>query len=209
MKRIAVCFFLLSSLVPASAAFGQNEAQTTRLLSGDHPPYTLKLKDLNATWLVMRLATANSGVSFLTGMLGGGAGQETPIYYSRGQTLNLVGETFLVAYSHDKAGLSLMEMALQSAKSGGNKEPEFAKLAAQNKLTAESSLSLSLINVKTLATLSGFRPFDVNQEIAESAKGAGGLLQLIADQTAKEKQAAKPILARPAPPKRAAPPRKL
>ena len=244
MKRTAVCLFLLSSLVPAAAGFGQT-IEAPRIFGGDHPPYALKLKDLNASWLALRLAMVNApksapagenplaqlmglgamgggngkdkgealgemlGMSLFSGMLGGGGVQETPVYYTQGQTLNLAGEMFLVVYSQNKTGLNLMEMALQSAKSGEDKEPDFAKLAAESKLGPESSLSLSLINVKTIATLSGLRPFDMNQEIVESAKGAGGLLQLIADQTAKEKQAAKTIPARPAPPKRAASPRKL
>lgn len=72
-------------------------------------------------------------------------------------------------------------------------------------LPRRSSLSLSLINVKMIATLSGFRRFEINREIAESAKGPGGLLQLIADEEAKEKQpAAKTVRPQPIPGKKPA-----
>lgn len=252
MKRVFACggALLFALLAPAVATFGQNEG-AARLLPADHPPYSLKLKDLSANWLSLRVSAVNApksapdnalsqlaslgtlsdsgnknksdaagamlGMSLLSGMFGSGTGTpesgEPPVYYTQGQTVNLAGETFLVAYRHEKPGFNLMQFALEAAKSGGDKEPDFAKMAAENKLTAESSLSLSLINVKMIAALSGFRPFDMNQEIAESAKGAGGLLQLIADETAKEKQAVKPISPmpispKPAPRKPAAAPRK-
>ncbi len=236
MKRVfaPACALLITLLAPAAATFGQNEG-AARLLSADHPPYTLQLKDLSANWLSLRISAMNApkpapdnslsqlaslgalsdggtknkgdaagamlGMSLLSGMFGGGAGTsdsgEAPVYYTQGQTVTLAGETFLVAYRHEKPGLNLIQFALEAAKGGEDKEPDFAKMAAENKLTAESSLSLSLVNVKMIAALSGFRPFDMNQEIAESAKGAGGLLQLIANETAKEK-AAPPARLKPA-----------
>jgi hypothetical protein len=149
-------------------------------------------------------ASALIGMSMLGGLFGGmgpgsDGGGEATTYYTRGQTVTFGGETFLVAYSHQKQPVNLMQMALESEKNG-NKEPDFAKLAAANKLTAESPLALSLVNVRAVALLSNVRAFDLNGEIAESAKAGGGLMDLIASEMAKE-QAAKPIAGAPKPPR--------
>jgi hypothetical protein len=140
-------------------------------------------------------ASAMLGMSLLSGLFGGGGESEKPVYYTKGQTVTVGSEMFLLAYRYQKPAVNLVQLATEADKSG--KDPDINKAAADGKLTPDSSLTLSLINIKAITTLTNIRPFDMDQEIAESAQGGGGLLDLIAQQQAKEAQEAKQ---KPAPP---------
>lgn len=135
------------------------------------------------------VAAAAIGMMLLSGLFGGGG--EEPVYYTKGQTLSVAGETFLVAYRVKKSSLNLMEMFAQSAMEGG-KEPDPTRMLP-GKLSAESPLVISLLNFKTIGSISDIRPFDLNKEIVESAK-SGGWMELIAQEAAKQekKEAEKP-----------------
>jgi hypothetical protein len=131
-------------------------------------------------------AAAMIGMSLLGGLFGGGGESAAPVYYTKGQTLAVGGETFLVAYRYKKPEMNFLQMAMEADKAEkGGKEPDFAKMASDGKLNPESSLRLSLINVRAISSLNDIRPFDLNQEIAEGA-GSGGLMEFIAEQAAKE-----------------------
>ncbi len=135
-------------------------------------------------------AGAMLGMSLLGGLFGGGADSKTPSQYTKGQTVDLGGEKFLVAYQLKAEKPNLMQLALESEKQGG-KEPDFSKLADSSKISGESAVELYLINMKSIGSLSGIRAFDLAAEIAESQK-AGGLMDLMALGAAKEKATAKP-----------------
>src|SRR5947209_15015361 len=140
-------------------------------------------------------AAAMLGLSFFSSLFGGGESKE-PVYYTKGQTVTVGSESFLLAYRFEKPEMNLMQLAAESEKSG--KDPDFSKVASDNKLTPETALTISLVNVKSITTLNSIRPFDMAQEIADSAKGGGGLMDLIAQEQAKEpaketKPGAKPI----------------
>jgi hypothetical protein len=136
-------------------------------------------------------ASAMLGMAFMSALFGGGSGDsQKPVYYTQGRTVTVGGETFLVAYRYQKPPVNLMQLAMQADKAG--KDPDASKTAADGKLTPESPLTLSLINVKTITTLADIRPFDMAQEMAESANAGGGLMDLIAQQAAQEAQQAKP-----------------
>lgn len=148
-------------------------------------------------------ASAMLGMSLLGGLFGGGSQSAEPIYYTKGQTVTVGSETFLLAYRYQKPAVNLMQLAAQADQSG--KEPDRSKMADAGKLAPESPLSLSLINVRAITSLTNIRPFDMDQEIAESAQSGGGLLDMIAQQQAKESEAAKQ---KATPAGGAAPPRK-
>ena len=147
-------------------------------------------------------AAAMIGMSFMSNLFGGGGGgggPKEPVYFTKGQTVSVGGETFLVAYRHQKPETNLMQMAMEAEKAG--RDPDFAKLAAGQKLAPDSALAMTLINVRAITTVSDIRAFDMNREIAESAQSSGGLFEMIAAEAAKEIQspAAKPAAAqRPA-----------
>ncbi len=134
-------------------------------------------------------AAAMLGMSFFSALFGGGGESQKPVYYTKGQTVTVGGETFLLAYRYQKPAVNFMQLAMESDKTG--KDPDAGKMAAAGKLTPDSALTLSLINVKTITTLADIRPFDIDQEIAESASTGGGLMDLIAQQAAQEAQQAK------------------
>jgi len=130
--------------------------------------------------------SGGDAASALIGMsLFGGDGGKEPVYYTNGRTVSLGGETFLVAYRHRKPEMNLMQMAMESGKSGS--EPDFAKMASEGKLTPESLLSVTLINARAIGTVSDIRPFHMEQEIAESAR-SGGLMGMILAEAAKEEK---------------------
>ena len=152
-------------------------------------------------------AAAMMGLSLLGGMFGGGGESEAASYYTQGKTVNMGGETFLVVYQFKKPELNLGQLMFASAKNGG-KEPDLAALAAQSKLGPESSLSMSLINFKSINTLKDVRPFDMNREI-EEANRESNVMDLIAASEkekpappAPPKPATKPAPAKPAPRRR-------
>lgn len=134
------------------------------------------------------------GMSMLGGLFGGG--DKEPVYYTLGQTVTIGGETFLVAYQREQTAPNFMQMAMEA--SAGGKEPDMTKLASQNKLTADSPLSLALINMKSVSTLSKIRPFNMAQEIAESEKAGNGLMDLIMQPAVKAAEPAKPVVTAPA-----------
>jgi hypothetical protein len=114
------------------------------------------------------------GMSMLGGLMGGG---QQPVYYTQGRVTTAGGEVFLVAYKYDKPQVNYMQLAMDAQASG--KEPDPMKLLLAGKMTGDSTLSLALINVKTIGTVSGIRPFDMAQEIAESEKAGGGLMEML------------------------------
>ncbi len=114
------------------------------------------------------------GMAFLSMLFGGGGGSSAPVFYTKGQTVTLSGETFLVAYQAPKTGINFMQLMMQSQMNGG-KEPDLSKLAG-GKITGDSALSLSLLNIKHITALSDIRPFDLQKEIDESGSAGSSLL---------------------------------
>lgn len=225
MKRLALGAALVVLTVPA---VGQ-ATSLQDVVSGKDAPLTLHLKDLGSDWKRVAIATQGStggmgdlmsqimplammggsgpkskddmmGMAFMSSMFGGGnTGQ--PIYYTKGQTSAIGGETFLIAYKLEKPQVDFMQLIMESEKNGG-KEPDMAKLMTGSKVTADSALSLSLVNVKSISTMSGIRAFDLAQELAESAKGPGGLLEMMMNHSALEAKTpatATPELSAPTP----------
>jgi hypothetical protein len=203
LKTVAAGVALLALTVPAFAQGGSLQD----VVAGKDAPLTLHLKDLNSDWKRLTIATAGSGggmgdlmsqimplammggggpkgkddmmgMAFFSSLFGGGGGASQPVYYTKGQTTAVGGETFLIAYKYDKPEINFMQLVAESEKNGG-KEPDFAKMMAGSKLTPDSPLSLSLLNVRSINTMSGIRAFDMGQEIADSAKGPGGLLEML------------------------------
>jgi hypothetical protein len=238
LKRLALGGALIVLALPAlGQATGLQD-----IVAGKDAPLALHLKDLNADWMRMTISTAGSaggmgdlmsqimplammggngpkgkddmmGMAFLSSMFGGGGGGSQPVYYTKGQTTAIGGETFLIAYKYDKPEPNFMQMVMESEKNGG-KEPDFAKLSAAGKLTPDSALSLSLLNVRSINTMSGIRAFDMNQEIVDSAKGPGGMMDMLMGMTKaspvqERGETATPVLTAPtAPPAKARTPAK-
>ena len=112
----------------------------SEILTGKTVPNTVKIRDLNPEWRALSTSgqfefgnTIQMMVSSFTG------GAFSPSYYTKGQTIAVAGETYMVAYS------------LQE-------QPE--------KITGETTLGLSLLNIKTIGSLNNIRSFNLVTETA-------------------------------------------
>ena len=113
------------------------EPSLANVLSGNSVPTSIELKKLTPEWRAM---STNGQFEFgnfqaFIGIFGGGALATT--YYTKGQTVSIGSETYIVAYSL----LSIVE-----------------------KVTPETLLNLSLLNLKTIGTMSNIRAFETVSE---------------------------------------------
>jgi hypothetical protein len=109
------------------------EPSLASVLSGNSVPTSIELKKLTPEWRAM---STNGQFEFgnfqaFVGIFGGGVFATT--YYTKGQTVSIGSETYIVAYSL----LSLVET-----------------------VAPETPLNLSLLNLKTIGTMSNIRSFD-------------------------------------------------
>jgi hypothetical protein len=107
------------------------------VFSGSIVPTSVRLRDLTPDW---RCMATNGAVEFgnLQSVLNTSAGGSfAASYYTRGQTITVGSETYIVAYS---------------------------LLTVVDKITPDTPLSLSLLNLRTVGSLSNIRNFDVAKE---------------------------------------------
>jgi hypothetical protein len=124
------------------------EPSLTSILSGNNIPTVVKLKELTPEWRVMstngQLEIGN--LQAFVGLWGGGAFATN--YYTKGQTVAIGAETYIVAYS-------LLSLA--------------------DKVSPEMPLSLSLLNLKTIGSMSNIRAFEPIAETKLLEKQLAGL----------------------------------
>jgi len=120
------------------------------------------------------------GMLFLSSLLGG-QNDSADVFYTRGQTRVIGGETFLVAYHLPSQAPDLAKLIAQSQQSGGP-PPDLSQMLAP-KRTAEDALTLALLNLKTIGSLSDIRPFDLSQELAESDNSLASTLMPVFQQS--------------------------
>jgi hypothetical protein len=113
------------------------DAGLSNIFSGNKIPTSIKLKELNPEWRGMSTngPVEIGNLQMLVNTSAGGSFSAT--YYTKGQTVTIGSETYIVAYSL----LSVVE-----------------------KVTPDLPLNLSLLNLKTVGSLSNIRPFDVAKE---------------------------------------------
>jgi prepilin-type processing-associated H-X9-DG protein len=156
MTRITMVSLLLLAI--CSGAWAGGPAQSTdyaALLSGDSIPLTLKLSDLDGSWRRFKV-TGDQEPDAIYAAMYGVAGA---VYYSKGQTVSVTRETYLVAYGLQA---KMPTYATTIMRRGAPPEPE--------KLTAASPVALCLLNVRTMGNLADIRPFDRDAEIAAYLK---------------------------------------
>lgn len=163
MRKVMV---VLAVLAAAALACGQpaaadDDVTLKDVLSGNVYPLSLALKDLDSSWRRVN-AGGQSDMGGLTQMftslvsaMGGTAG-----FYTKGETVKLSGETYIIAY-RPKA------KPLEFSMSGRGQPPK------PEKLTPDTPLLLSLLSLRTAGSLTDIdiRLFDMEEEIAASAAG--------------------------------------
>jgi hypothetical protein len=195
-RRAATCWprlawAVLLLILPAICQ-GSDLAQ---LLSGKAFPLAMKLKDLNGDWRRVTLRgngsiTGNMSVNVsgnsesavsqnnLTGSLGGGQ-----TYVTQGRTASANEQTYLIAYHLPLAGLDL-SILLQAI--AAKTPPEAAAL------TPESTLGLSLLNVRAIGSLEDVSPFDLKRELSQSENAIKALTALLKSSEGSQKKENKP-----------------
>ncbi|MHB0938116.1 MAG: hypothetical protein ACYC6A_17130 [Armatimonadota bacterium] len=139
------------------AAAGENTPVTfVDLIGGKTLPLSLKLKELNGEW--RRFTTsgaANSMETFF--MLAATNGQGLPgpsVFYTKGQTVTLNTETFLIAYQQEAKPFDLQQVM------------ERHELPQPQPLTPETTLNLALLNLRNAGNILDIRPFKLEDELA-------------------------------------------
>jgi hypothetical protein len=136
-------------------------------------PHTIKLKELTPEW--RRIQVTGEGVLGMGGMLKpmmqslgsmfGGSDLAEAIY-TRGATVRIGGEEFLVGYRLPVAGIDFAAIMAMGQGGGAPTEPPKPK-----PVTPDSDLSLVLVNLRAIAAISDIRPFDLAEAMKPSSSG--------------------------------------
>lgn len=119
------------------------EISLTNVLNGTAVPTSIRLREIPADWRgfgINGITELGNLQTVISSFGGGGFGAS---YYTKGQSLSIGSETYIVAYS---------------------------LLGVIDTITPDTSLSLSLLNLKTIGSLSNIRTFDVAKETKILAK---------------------------------------
>jgi hypothetical protein len=157
-----VAGFALLAALPAQSGEGGGERRRggdlEAALSGRPYPLTLKLRELTPEWRRFTLGEDGGMAGYMQAMMSLYSGSGGTRYYTRGQIATIGGESYMVVYRTQSKPVNFMQLMQQ----GPNAAPP-----APEKLTPETTLSLSLLNVRTTNSLNEIRPFNMEQEMAE------------------------------------------
>jgi hypothetical protein len=184
------------SLLPAGGPAPTRVVETTivDLLAGSAVPLTMKLRELTPEWrrmtvtgeAMLGMGGAMQSVMQSVGSLFGG-GKLADAIYTRGATLRMGSEWFLIGYRLPAGGGmdfgSLIGAAMTAGMRGVGGAGAAPKHPEANPITAETDLSLVLVNVKSIAAIGDIRAFDLNEAIQSQA---GGLMDMIMREAMKE-----------------------
>jgi hypothetical protein len=123
------------------------------VLSGRVVPLSMKLKDFDRSW--RRFVAGGAETDTMAQLYGPMMGGATAVY-TKGDTVVLAGETFLIAYRPQVKGQGIYAMIT------GRRRTE-----EEEGVSGETTASLCLLNVRNLTGMTDIRPFDLQAEIAE------------------------------------------
>ncbi len=189
----ALSAFVLGISLPVHAqnATGAREPLNFSQLSMQSvAPARLQLKNLNTGWQRMTVQSGeNDPYAALYGGMRGAMFQDVleqagvGVYFTRGQSVSLGGETFLVAYRIDN---NMSAQDVQNLFRGVGGHGNDGPAPGPRKFSPDTTLLLSLLNLRTIGSLENVRPFDAKREIMgpadvieasnENLQSLGGLL---------------------------------
>lgn len=148
-------FLVLLPLAAVLPARAQNTgASLARVLSGSSAPLSIKAKDLTPAWRQFVVGSPENAV--LQAMVGGG-NVPPSVFYTKGFTVSMGGETYLITYrAQPKPG---PQTRFRPGR-GPGEDP-----TATPPLPPDTTLSLSLLNLRTAGSLNDVRPFDPERDI--------------------------------------------
>ena len=155
----------IALLALSQFASAQSTPSLTDSIAGKNIPLTYRLKDLDETWRRVSVSGAESAnaASIYRAMYGGsGSGSA---YFTKGQTITVSGETYLIAYSLRAKSMDMAKIQALMMRGGQPSEPD--------KPTVDAALSLSLLNLRTAGSLMDIRPFNLDYEITGTDSSTG------------------------------------
>ena len=154
---------LVAALTVTRATDNQN-TNFQELLSGKIVPLTLKFKDLNEDWrrfAASGTVDAGGAAAVYLSMLGRGGGSSSASFYTKGQTITIGSETYLIAYRALMKAVDIPALQLAMSRGGGQPpEPE--------RPTTQTTLALALLNLRTTGNFTDVRPFNLELEMTGS-----------------------------------------
>ncbi len=168
MRKITLALAIVTSILTYSSKCLANDFQ--ELISGKQAPLTKQLKDLDDSWRQIAISGQYEMADLMkswTSLFG--TNLYNNLYYTQGKTVKVNSETYVVAYRLASSGEplninSLFEnlMGSVSGVAGG----DCATIKSVEKITSETTIALSLLNLKTIGSLNNVRPFDLKADIA-------------------------------------------
>lgn len=188
--RVFLAALALSCSVPASTAQAQESSvaagnvqvtstknaehvEMKSLLAGSHFPLTIKFGSLTPEFRHFVLPPQNDSFATYMQMRGTSAGVELGVYFTRGETVQFNGDTYLAAY-RPEALLNLKLLTVEGARVPGI----LAKPSPNN------DLILSLLNLRTTGSFTDIRPYDPRLDAlspAESIEASQRQLSLLGE----------------------------
>lgn len=147
------------------------------ILAGKSIPLALKIGDLQQGWQQFTIdGQQDSLVDFVMLVSSGepDPSQLIQTFYTNGQTIASAGESYLVVYQRPRIFPKQGEgrSSYRSRHSGPSMETQLARL-----LTADTPLTLSLLNLSAAGNLMNIRPFNLQAELTASAKDRERLIR--------------------------------
>lgn len=167
MRRIVIAFSLALATITLTCSQPSSAADFTELISGKNLPLTLKLKNLDNKWRRLTVSNQSETSNWLEifGAISGAL--QTGTYYTKGQTVTADSETYFVVYRLQSTQKDLR--ALVQSDSSTKFTPAV--------LTPETTITLSLLNLRTVNGLNDLVPFNLQQEIEASRQIRESLLK--------------------------------
>jgi hypothetical protein len=132
----------------------------SEMLSGKNVPLRLRMGELTPAYRRMAVSgTSDAGGAFAA-LIAMQTGAETNVYYTKGQTVNLGGETYLVAYRPQ------VPVDPNAAQHHGPRP------VVRRKLPPNIPLALALLNLRTSGSFNDVRPFDPKEDVQSPQEGA-------------------------------------
>jgi hypothetical protein len=168
MRKITLALAIATSILTYSQKCLANDFQ--ELISGTQAPLTKQLKDLDDSWRQIAISGQYEMADLMkswTSLFG--ADFYNNIYYTQGETVKVNQENYIVAYRLTSSAeptniYSFMENVMGTM--GGITGGDCSALATDDSITPETTISLSLLNLKTIGSLNNVRPFDLEADVA-------------------------------------------
>ncbi len=153
---IALAAAALSTPLLAQAQETPTATTLQQILSDKNLPLKMQMKDLTLEYRRLVVGgSANDWMSAKMRIFGQAAGLETDVYFTNGQTVNIAGESYLVAYAPD-VPIDIQKLQNWDGHGPRPKAP---------KPTPDTPLTLSLLHLRTAGSLNDVRPFDRNLDM--------------------------------------------